>query len=51
MIEEASRRCGKRGRFLVADLAKPLPVDPASLDGITCSLALHYVADRNTGWS
>lgn len=45
MIEEAERRCRGRGRFLVADLAKPLPLEPASLDGITCSLALHYVAD------
>jgi SAM-dependent methyltransferase len=45
MIEEAERRCCGRGRFLVADLAKPLPLEPTSLDGITCSLALHYVAD------
>ena len=45
MIEEAERRCGGRGRFQVADLATPLPLEPASLDGITCSLALHYVAD------
>ena len=45
MIEEAERRCGGRGRFVVADLAKPLPLEPASLDGITCSLALHYIAD------
>ena len=45
MIEEAERRCGGRGRFLVADLTTPLPLEPASLDGITCSLALHYVAD------
>jgi SAM-dependent methyltransferase len=44
MIEEAQRRCPS-GRFLVADLARPLPLEPASLDGITCSLALHYVAD------
>ena len=29
----------------MADLARPLPLEPASLDGITCSLALHYVAD------
>ena len=35
----------RRGRFLVADLAEPLPLEPGSLDGITCSLALHYVAD------
>jgi SAM-dependent methyltransferase len=45
MVEEAERRCGGRGRFLVADLAWPLPFEPRSLDGITCSLALHYVAD------
>jgi SAM-dependent methyltransferase len=45
MIEEAERRCGENGQFLVADLAEPLPLEPASLDGITCSLALHYVAD------
>jgi SAM-dependent methyltransferase len=45
MIEEAERRCAGRGRFLVADLARPLPIDAGSLDGITCSLALHYVAD------
>jgi hypothetical protein len=29
----------------VADLAEPLPVEPQSLDGITSSLALHYVRD------
>jgi SAM-dependent methyltransferase len=45
MIEEAERRCGGRGRFLVADLAKPLPLEPGSVDGVTCSLALHYIAD------
>ena len=45
MIEEAERRCAGRGRFLVADLARPLPLEPRSLDGITCSLALHYTAD------
>lgn len=45
MIDEASRRCGGRGRFLVADLAEPLPLESASVDGITCSLALHYVRD------
>ena len=45
MVEEAERRCAGRGRFLVADLAEPLPLEPGSLDGITCSLALHYVAD------
>jgi SAM-dependent methyltransferase len=45
MIEEARRRCQGRGRFFVADLAEPLPIEPQSLDGITCSLALHYVRD------
>ena len=45
MIDEAERRCGGRGRFLVADLARPLPLGPGSLDGVTCSLALHYVRD------
>jgi SAM-dependent methyltransferase len=44
MVEEAARRCDG-GRFLVADLSRPLPLAPASLDGITCSLALHYVED------
>ena len=45
MIEEATRRCHGQGRFLVADLAEPLPVEPRSVDGITSSLALHYVRD------
>ncbi len=45
MVDEAERRCGGQGRFLVADLARPLPVEPRSLDGITCSLVLHYLQD------
>jgi SAM-dependent methyltransferase len=45
MIEQAKRRCQGRGRFLVADLAEPLPVEPHSLDGITSSLTLHYLQD------
>jgi SAM-dependent methyltransferase len=45
MVEEAERRCAGRGRFLVADLAEPLPLEPGSLDGITCSLTLHYIED------
>ena len=45
MVAEAERRCGGRARFFVADLSEPLPVEPASADGITCSLALHYLAD------
>ncbi len=47
MIEQASRHCGGRGRFFVADLSEPLPLEAGSLDGITSSLVLHYV--RN--WS
>ena len=31
--------------FLVADLAEPLPLEPQSLDGVTSSLALHYVRE------
>jgi SAM-dependent methyltransferase len=45
MVGEARRRCQGRAQFLVADLAEPLPVEPQSLDGITSSLALHYVRD------
>ena len=45
MVEEARNRCGGRGRFLVADLAEAIPLDPQSVDGITCSLALHYLED------
>jgi SAM-dependent methyltransferase len=45
MVEEAQRRCGGRARFFVADLAEPLDLEPESLDGITCSLVLHYLED------
>ena len=45
MVDEARRRCAGRGRFLVADLAQPLPFESQSFDGITCSLALHYLKD------
>jgi SAM-dependent methyltransferase len=45
MVEEARRRCGERGRFMVADLSEPLDLEPASVDGITCSLVLHYLLD------
>jgi SAM-dependent methyltransferase len=30
---------------MVADLAQPLALEPGSLDGVTCSLALHYLRD------
>jgi ubiquinone/menaquinone biosynthesis C-methylase UbiE len=45
MVEEAQHRCAGNGRFLVANLAEPLPLEPQSIDGITCSLALHYLED------
>jgi SAM-dependent methyltransferase len=45
MIAETRRRCSGRGRFFVADFAEPLPLEPESVDGITCSLALHYLRD------
>ncbi len=45
MIEQAERRCSGRGRFFAADLAEPLPLGPHSVDGITCSLVLHYLED------
>lgn len=48
MVETATKRCGRRGRFVVADLAEPLPVPPGSLDGITGSLVLHYLRDWST---
>jgi ubiquinone/menaquinone biosynthesis C-methylase UbiE len=45
MIEQAVKRCNTRGRFLVADLAEPLPVGEGSCDGVTCSLTMHYLRD------
>jgi SAM-dependent methyltransferase len=45
MVDEAARRCRGHGRFFVADLGQPLAVDAGSCDGITCSLALHYLRD------
>ena len=47
MVGEARRRCRGRGRFFIADLGGTLPVEPRSVDGVTCSLAMHYVADWN----
>ncbi len=45
MVDEARTRCAGRGRFLVADVAESIPLEPRSVDGITCSLALHYLED------
>jgi ubiquinone/menaquinone biosynthesis C-methylase UbiE len=48
MVHEAARRCGGRATIHVADLAGPLPIASDSVDGITCSLALHYLDDWGT---
>lgn len=45
MVQEARARCAGRGHFFVADLAEPLEIDPRSIDGVTCSLVLHYLQD------
>ena len=45
MVEETRRRCEGRGTFLVADLGEPLDLGSRSIDGITCSLVLHYLED------
>jgi len=49
MVEQADRRCQGRGRFLVADLSEPLPLEPSSIHGITCSLALLYLGPDRAG--
>jgi ubiquinone/menaquinone biosynthesis C-methylase UbiE len=49
MVAEARRRCRQRGTFLVADLGEPLALGPRSIDGITCSLVLHYLRDWTGG--
>jgi SAM-dependent methyltransferase len=45
MVAEARKRCAGRGEFVVADLADPLALGPSSVDRITSSLTLHYLAD------
>ena len=45
MVGQTRLRCAERGRFEVADLAEPLAFEPGSFDGVTCSLALHYLKD------
>jgi SAM-dependent methyltransferase len=45
MVNQAQERCGDRVRFIVGDLGEPLALEPESLDGVTCSLALHYLED------
>lgn len=45
MVDQSKRRCGERVRLFVGDLADPLDLEPRSYDGVTCSLALHYLED------
>jgi GrpB-like predicted nucleotidyltransferase (UPF0157 family)/ubiquinone/menaquinone biosynthesis C-methylase UbiE len=45
MIAVARRKFGDVARFEVADIAGPLPVPDGSIDVITASLVLHYLAD------
>lgn len=45
MVDETRRRCGMRGQFDTADLAEPLGFSPATLDGVACSLTMHYLED------
>lgn len=45
MVAETRNRCRDRGTFLVADLGEPLALASRSIDGITCSLVLHYLED------
>ncbi|MEZ0364184.1 class I SAM-dependent methyltransferase [Mycobacterium sp. pUA109] len=45
MVEQAAQRCNGRGTFAVADFSRPLPLPAGTFDGITCSLALHYLRD------
>ncbi|WIX89463.1 GrpB family protein [Amycolatopsis sp. DG1A-15b] len=45
MIAVARRKFGDVARFEVADIARPLAVPDASIDVVTASLVLHYLAD------
>jgi NADH pyrophosphatase NudC (nudix superfamily)/SAM-dependent methyltransferase len=45
MVDQARRRCDGRARLEVADLSRPLAFAARSFDGVTCSLALHYLRD------
>lgn len=45
MIDQTRQRCGSPVNLLVTDMAEPLPLESQSFDGVTCSLALHYLRD------
>lgn len=47
MVRQAHTRCAGGARFLVADLSAP-PFSDGAVDGILCSLALHYLEDMTT---
>lgn len=50
MIEVARSRLAGHGdhvRFVVADLARPLPIDSASVDAILSTATFHWVADHD----
>jgi trans-aconitate 2-methyltransferase len=49
MIEAARSRlawAGNQVEFVVADLGRPLPLDPASVDAILSTATFHWVADH-----
>lgn len=45
MVAEATARSHDRGRFLMADLAEPLPLADRTFDGVLSSLTLDYLED------
>ncbi|MFJ7216745.1 GrpB family protein [Amycolatopsis sp. NPDC098790] len=45
MVSVAQREFGDVARFEVADVTRPLPLEPGSIDVITASLVLHYLKD------
>ncbi|MFJ9778527.1 GrpB family protein [Amycolatopsis sp. NPDC101161] len=45
MVSSAQRKFGEVARFEVADVTRPLPLEPGSIDVITASLVLHYLKD------
>ena len=47
-IERASARFGPGVRFLVADMAMPLPFSDSSFDAVMSNVALHMFPDRVT---
>jgi len=51
MVEAARARLGRFGervRYVVADLAEPLPLDTATVDAVLSTAALHWVRNHDT---